>query len=311
MGSSSSTPTTSTPTTSTPTTSECLSVLAFFDHFDHFYGDIRSIDKSNFTVCCDMDGITCANEKVMSIKLNNKELHGSLPDSIKELKSLEVLDLGGNHIFGSIPSFVGELKNLQKLNLQNNQLIGEIPASLNNLSNLTSLEINDNKLSGDLTCSLLNTRLARIDVKNNEGLLGKVWLHNATMTELSQDYAPGTDVFICQEGGSVAFCQSKPKCDIPLSTPGPSGSNFKASTVSSVKNQSLIIDSNSLTIAFVASLGLIALIGLLGYMVWKNRKQSFNQFDPEIKSEKKDKVHRLSLFLAKKTKNPSQMESVA
>lgn len=95
--------------------SECLSVMALFDHFEHIYGDIRSIDTSNATVCCDMEGVTCANNKVVSIKLNSKDLHGSLPDSIKDLKSLETLDLSGNQIFGSIPSFFGGLTQLKSL----------------------------------------------------------------------------------------------------------------------------------------------------------------------------------------------------
>jgi hypothetical protein len=55
---------------------------------------------------------------------------------------------------------------------------------------------------------------------------------------------------------------------------------------------------------------LVALFGTLGYLTWKNRKSKFAQFDPEIKTDKhKDKVHRLSLFLSEKTKNPSGGDS--
>lgn len=106
---------TSLPAESLPSNSECLSVMEFFDNFDYIYGDIRMIDKSNTTVCCDMDGVTCADNKVVSLNMKDKDLQGSIPDSINDLKSLETLDLSGNQVYGSIPSFLGGLTNLKTL----------------------------------------------------------------------------------------------------------------------------------------------------------------------------------------------------
>jgi hypothetical protein len=72
-----------------------------------------------------------------------------------------------------------------------------------------------------------------------------------------------------------------------------------------------LVGADSVVVASVATVCFVALIGLLGFLAFRKRKSEFEQFDPAIKSEKRDKVHRLSLFLSKKTKDPSQMESVA
>jgi Leucine-rich repeat (LRR) protein len=81
-----------------------------------------------------------------------------LPDTIKELRSLEVLDLGRNGLetvpaqiaalsklktlrleynaLKSVPAFVGDFKNLQELSLDANENIANLPASMAKLKNL-------------------------------------------------------------------------------------------------------------------------------------------------------------------------------
>lgn len=105
----------STSTEAAPSTAECLQVIKFFDDLKYLYSDIRSLNLSNPKVCCDMEGVTCAEDKVVSIQLRNKGLHGQLPKSITGLKSLQVLDLSGNYLLGYIPSYIGELKQLKTL----------------------------------------------------------------------------------------------------------------------------------------------------------------------------------------------------
>jgi hypothetical protein len=122
------------------------------------------------------------------------------------------------------------------------------------------------------------------------------------MSEVTGKYAPGTRVYLCEQNSSTSDCKIRPNCQIYQST---------YSALSDFQSAVRSVGSDRVVIASVASVLFVAFIGLLGYLAFRRRKSEFEQFDPEIKSDKKDKVHRLSLFLSKKTKNPSQMESVA
>ncbi|KAG2684925.1 hypothetical protein I3760_10G098900 [Carya illinoinensis] len=55
-------------------------------------------------------------------------LDGSIPTSIGELVSLDVLDLSYNNLYGEIPKSLEELSYLKHLNLSFNKLQGEIPS---------------------------------------------------------------------------------------------------------------------------------------------------------------------------------------
>ncbi|XP_009605193.1 leucine-rich repeat receptor protein kinase HPCA1-like isoform X2 [Nicotiana tomentosiformis] len=124
------------------------------------------------------DGIECNNSRVVTIKLSsmnlkgelsgdiealselqildlsyNKDLTGSLPQSIGSLKSLSILILVGCRFSGLIPDTVGSLSQLVFLSLNLNNFVGPIPASIGNLSKLYWLDLADNRLSGPLPVS--------------------------------------------------------------------------------------------------------------------------------------------------------------
>ncbi|KAL8027314.1 hypothetical protein ABFX02_14G087500 [Erythranthe guttata] len=124
------------------------------------------------------DGISCSDNRVVSITLAsinlsgqlssdieglselqtldlsyNKGMTGPLPTSIEHLNKLTSLILVGCGFSGPIPSSIGSLQQLVYLSLNSNNLIGEIPASIGNLSNLHWLDLADNKLSGSIPVS--------------------------------------------------------------------------------------------------------------------------------------------------------------
>ncbi|CAN6289563.1 unnamed protein product [Urochloa humidicola] len=124
------------------------------------------------------DGVTCADNKVISIKLStmgikgvlaadigqlsdlqsldlsfNNDLGGVLTPTIGNLKQLTTLILAGCSFHGTIPDELGTLPKLSYMALNSNQFSGKIPASLGNLSNLYWFDIADNQLSGPLPIS--------------------------------------------------------------------------------------------------------------------------------------------------------------
>ncbi|KAJ9540185.1 hypothetical protein OSB04_026691 [Centaurea solstitialis] len=115
--------------------------------------------------CCNWYGITCNNQTghVSEIRLRGPDdmasfkdqeasmqtFGGKLNPSLRNLTSLEYLDLSYNDFGGSlIPSFIGSLRNLTYLNLSESGFSGEIPSQLGNLTMLRVLDVR-NVDSGD------------------------------------------------------------------------------------------------------------------------------------------------------------------
>lgn len=86
--------------------------------------------------------------------LESNELKGSIPDTLRNLRSLEYLMLSGNELNGTIPDWFGEYKNMQYLEFYGNSLQGPIPSTIGNMSNLVSLELSYNHLHGFLPSTL-------------------------------------------------------------------------------------------------------------------------------------------------------------
>ncbi|XP_050289288.1 receptor-like protein 56 isoform X14 [Quercus robur] len=89
-----------------------------------------------------------------SLKLDNNEMEGPLYDQdLANLRSLEVLNLGGNNFNGSlpkcsIPKSFSDLTNVESLDLSHNRLSGEIPPQLIELTFLEVFSVAYNNLSG-------------------------------------------------------------------------------------------------------------------------------------------------------------------
>mmetsp|Transcript_48209 Transcript_48209/g.72894 ORF Transcript_48209/g.72894 Transcript_48209/m.72894 type:complete len:410 (-) Transcript_48209:158-1387(-) len=117
--------------------------------------DIAKDDKNTVM------GVTDCNEdlKVTTIVIHWNNMHGTLPDEVQFLTSLENFGLVGGPLHGTIPEGIGNLVNLKNINFMENRLSGTVPESLSKLINLeyVTFSINEN-LTGDLDflCPLEN-----------------------------------------------------------------------------------------------------------------------------------------------------------
>ncbi|KAH0766842.1 hypothetical protein KY285_002713 [Solanum tuberosum] len=83
----------------------------------------------------------------------NKDLTGSLPQSIGRLTKLSNLILVGCGFSGPIPESIGDLRRLAFLSLNSNQFTGRIPATIGYLTELHWLDLSDNQIEGNIPVS--------------------------------------------------------------------------------------------------------------------------------------------------------------
>ncbi|RZC71842.1 hypothetical protein C5167_035660 [Papaver somniferum] len=79
---------------------------------------------------------------------NSKNITGSIPQSITNLKHLANIFLDWNKLTGSIPESFGRFTGMDRLHLSRNKLTGPIPKSLGDL-NIIQIDLSRNKLVGD------------------------------------------------------------------------------------------------------------------------------------------------------------------
>jgi len=103
---------------------------------------------------CEWHGITCNDDYVIELKLDENQLEGSLPDEIGVLLSLESLNADDNSITGSIPSTIGNLINMIEIDIDTNYLGGTIPDEIYNLSELQILDIDTNTFTGTISSDI-------------------------------------------------------------------------------------------------------------------------------------------------------------
>ena len=158
------------------------------------------------------DGIRVfqAPPRVVSLKLPELGLNGSIPAELGSLDGLEVLDLSGNQLTGSIPSELGSLGGLQYLYLDNNWLTGEISADLGGLPNLRHLFIDDNRLTGGIPFELGElTQLEYLFLDNNRltGCMPGSLLNRDDLTIRADSKDPCA---LCSEGADALDSQDRP-----------------------------------------------------------------------------------------------------
>jgi Leucine-rich repeat (LRR) protein len=146
-----------------------------------FLHDPLSVDQMANTFLelppCSWKAVTCNKHGIVGLDLTKKNLHGTLPTKLFELKFSQ-LRLSGNHFFGTIPSEIGKLspsllgldlslnsftgtipsslmmEKLRYLTLDSNSLNGTIPSSISQLSQLYLLSLSTNHLTGPLPSSM-------------------------------------------------------------------------------------------------------------------------------------------------------------
>ncbi|VVB16693.1 unnamed protein product [Arabis nemorensis] len=152
-------------------------------------------------------GITCTDDRVVSISLVNFNLEGNLSSYISFLSELQILDLSYNiGLSGPLPPNIGDLKKLRNLILVGCNFSGQIPESIGSLEQLIYLSLNLNQFSGTIPASIGRlSKLYRFDITGNQ-LEGELPISNGTTS-------PGLDMLF--EAKHFHFGQNKLSGDIP------------------------------------------------------------------------------------------------
>ena len=105
---------------------------------------------------------------ISAILLGERNLKGSIPDSLSNLVGLEALNLPYNSITGFLPTQIGTLTNLFLLNLYNNSISGSIVSELGLLSQLIFLNLGQNRFRSSIPSELGNlVNLVELYLYNN------------------------------------------------------------------------------------------------------------------------------------------------
>lgn len=108
---------------------------------------------------------------LVEISMRNNSLEGDLPEEIKNLSFLQVLDLSHNRLNGPVPFFLFDHPSLQQISLSNNYFnsIEGTPTSPATQSQLIALDLSYNDLRGLLPSFFaLMTKLSALSLENNK-----------------------------------------------------------------------------------------------------------------------------------------------
>ncbi|KAL1831870.1 hypothetical protein ACET3Z_001521 [Daucus carota] len=135
------------------------------------------------------EGIACTDSRVTSITLASTNLKGELSGDITNLSELKILDLSYNKdLTGSLPTTIGNLKNLKNLILVGCGFTGLIPESIGFMQELVYLSLNQNSFSGHVPASIGNlSKLYWLDLADNK-LSGEI--------PVSSESKPGLDLLV-------------------------------------------------------------------------------------------------------------------
>ncbi|KAH6787021.1 hypothetical protein C2S52_006573 [Perilla frutescens var. hirtella] len=143
---------------------------SYFQKVDDVLGKIYEWDQ--IEDCCKWEGVECdAAGHVASLQLDYEAISGRIENSsnLASLKYLKKLNLAHNSLSGSMPWSLFNLPSLELLILSNNKFSGrvhEFPSL--NLSNLVELDLSDNHLNGTIPDSFFNLEsLEILSLSNN------------------------------------------------------------------------------------------------------------------------------------------------
>jgi hypothetical protein len=103
---------------------------------------------------CAWYGVTCHDNHVAEIYLDNNNVTGELPAALQNLPLLQSLVLMNGKTSGAFPAWLGDFSNLRALVLNSNQISGVIPAEIGNLGKLKYFYAPNNQLSGNIPSQL-------------------------------------------------------------------------------------------------------------------------------------------------------------
>ncbi|XP_076912813.1 receptor protein kinase-like protein ZAR1 [Bidens hawaiensis] len=135
------------------------------------HGSFTNWNPSNDTPCT-WNGITCEDQRVISLSLPKHNLLGPISPSLGSLSQLRHLNLRNNRFMGHLPIHLFNAQNLQSLVLYGNMLSGSVPYQVFNLNYLQKLDLSDNMFNGSLPVSIVNCKRLKVLVLGHNSISG-------------------------------------------------------------------------------------------------------------------------------------------
>ncbi|XVF44201.1 hypothetical protein PTKIN_Ptkin02bG0101900 [Pterospermum kingtungense] len=232
----------------------CFSMLHFLLSFVFFFlvqaipsPDLKPLmdfksasDKANkltswnsTTDLCTWTGVTCLQNRVSRLVLENLDLTGSF-QPLTSLTQLRVLSLKQNRLSGPVPN-LSNLTALKLVFLSHNELTGEFPASVQSLFRLYRLDLSFNNFTGEIPVTvnrLTHLLTLRLEENRFSGPLSNLNLPNLQDFNVSGNRLSGqipeslSSFSESAFGSNAALCGTpKEKCKSIGSDPTEPGSN--------------------------------------------------------------------------------------
>ncbi|XP_073262259.1 uncharacterized protein [Populus alba] len=103
---------------------------------------------------CNWPGVVCTDNSITQLILDNKNISGTIPPFLSDLKSLTFLNFSNNNITGKFPVAVHNLSKLEILDLSQNNIVGTIPDDIDCLARLSYLNLYANNFSGNIPAAI-------------------------------------------------------------------------------------------------------------------------------------------------------------
>ncbi|KAG7586042.1 Protein kinase-like domain superfamily [Arabidopsis thaliana x Arabidopsis arenosa] len=150
-----------------------LALLSFKQSLQNQSDSVFTNWNSSDSNPCLWQGVTCNDElRVVSIRLPNKRLSGSLHPSIGSLLSLRHVNLRDNKFQGELPVELYGLKGLQSLVLSGNSFSGLVPEEIGRLNSLMTLDLSENSFNGSIPLSLIRCKKLKTLVLSKNSFSG-------------------------------------------------------------------------------------------------------------------------------------------
>ncbi|VVA94253.1 unnamed protein product [Arabis nemorensis] len=150
-----------------------LALLSFKQSLQNQKDSVFTNWNSSDSNPCFWQGITCNDDmRVVSIRLPNKRLSGSLHPSIGKLLSLRHINLRDNEFQGKLPLELFGPSGLQSLVLSGNSFSGLVPQEVGRLKSLMTLDLSENSFNGSIPLSVIRCKKLKTLVLSNNGFSG-------------------------------------------------------------------------------------------------------------------------------------------
>ncbi|GMH27489.1 hypothetical protein Nepgr_029332 [Nepenthes gracilis] len=117
---------------------------------------------------CSWNGVTCTEQKVVSVSIPKKKLSGFLTPALGSLNQLRHLNLRNNKFYGPLPIELFQAQGLLSLVLYGNSFSGPLPSVVGKLNYLQNLDLSQNLFNGSLPTSIIHCkRLRTLDLSHN------------------------------------------------------------------------------------------------------------------------------------------------